>query len=228
MNVFRVIRPPDIFTLLNLVFGFLAILFAGRAATAGSSFQYALVFILLAAMADGLDGLVARKMGGSPLGANLDSLADLVSFGLAPPFLAISAFHLQPSIWPIAMLFLLCGALRLARFNVVSEKGDQHFEGLPIPAAGIALSASVLLDMPMLTILLMLFLALLMTSSIPYPKIRDLRLMIIFSGVYILVAAVVLWRHEMADVLYAALLLAALILLYMISPVVITRLRKER
>ena len=52
--------------------------------------------------------------------------------------------------------------------------------------------------------------------------------MIIFSSVYILVAAVVLWRHEMADVLYAALLLAALILLYMISPVVITRLRKER
>lgn len=227
MNVFRVIRPPDIFTLLNLVFGFFAILFASRAAS-GSSFQYALVFILLAAMADGLDGLVARKMGGSPLGANLDSLADLVSFGLAPPFLAISAFHLPPSIWPVAMLFLLCGALRLARFNVVSEKGDQHFEGLPIPAAGLALSASVLLGRPLLTVLLMLFLALLMTSSIPYPKIRDLRLMAIFSGVYILVAAILLWHHDIGSILYAALLLAALILLYMISPVVITRLRKER
>ncbi len=147
MNVFRVIRPPDIFTLLNLVFGFMAILFAGRAA-GGSSTQYALVFILLAAMADGLDGLVARKMGGSPLGANLDSLADLVSFGLAPPFLAISAFHLPPHIWPAAIFFLLCGALRLARFNIVSAKSDQHFEGLPIPAAGLALSASVLLGRP--------------------------------------------------------------------------------
>jgi CDP-diacylglycerol--serine O-phosphatidyltransferase len=226
MNVFRVIRPPDIFTLLNLVFGFFAILFAGRAGN--SSFQYALVFILLAAMADGLDGLVARKMGGSPLGANLDSLADLVSFGLAPPFLAISAFHLPPSLWPIAMLFLLCGALRLARFNVVSEKGDQHFEGLPIPAAGLALSASVLLGRPLLTVLLMLFLALLMTSSIPYPKIRDLRLMALFSGVYILVAAILLWHHDVGSILYAVLLLAALILLYMISPVVIKRLRKER
>ena len=226
MNVFRVIRPPDIFTLLNLVFGFFAILFASRAS--GSSLQYALVFILLAAMADGLDGLVARKMGGSPLGANLDSLADLVSFGLAPPFLAISAFHLPPSLWPVAMLFLLCGALRLARFNVVSEKGDQHFEGLPIPAAGLALSASVLLDMPKLTVLLMLFLALLMTSSIPYPKIRDLRLMALFSGVYILVAAILLWHHDVGSILYAVLLLAALILLYMISPVVIKRLRKER
>ena len=226
MNVFRVIRPPDIFTLLNLVFGFFAILFASRAG--GSSLQYALVFILLAAMADGLDGLVARKMGGSPLGANLDSLADLVSFGLAPPFLAISAFHLPPSLWPIAMLFLLCGALRLARFNVVSEKGDQHFEGLPIPAAGLALSASVLLGRPLLTVLLMLFLALLMTSSIPYPKIRDLRLMALFSGVYILVAAILLWHHDVGSILYAVLLLAALILLYMISPVVIKRLRKER
>lgn len=226
MNVFRVIRPPDIFTLLNLVFGFFAILFASRASS--SSFQYALVFILLAAMADGLDGLVARKMGGSPLGANLDSLADLISFGLAPPFLAISAFHLPPSLWPVAMLFLLCGALRLARFNVVSEKGDQHFEGLPIPAAGLALSASVLLGRPLLTVLLMLFLALLMTSSIPYPKIRDLRLMALFSGVYILVAAILLWHHDVGSILYAVLLLAALILLYMISPVVIKRLRKER
>jgi CDP-diacylglycerol--serine O-phosphatidyltransferase len=226
MNVFRVIRPPDVFTLLNLVFGFFAILFAGRAGN--SSLQYALVFILLAAMADGLDGLVARKMGGSPLGANLDSLADLVSFGLAPPFLAISAFHLPPSLWPVAMLFLLCGALRLARFNVVSEKGDQHFEGLPIPAAGLALSASVLLGRPLLTVLLMLFLALLMTSSIPYPKIRDLRLMALFSGVYILVAAILLWHHDVGSILYAVLLLAALILLYMISPVVIKRLRKER
>lgn len=227
MNVFRIIRLPDIFTLLNLVFGFMAILSAGRA-SGGSFPQYALVFILLAAMADGLDGLVARKVGGSPLGANLDSLADLVSFGLAPPFLAISVFHLPPHIWPIAMLFLLCGALRLARFNVVSAKSDQHFEGLPIPAAGLALSASVLLGRPTLTILLMLLLALLMTSSIPYPKIRDLRLMTLFSGVYLLVAAVLLWRHEMDYILYATLLLAVLILLYMISPVVITRLRKGK
>jgi archaetidylserine synthase len=227
MNVFRIIRLPDIFTLLNLVFGFMAILSAGRA-SGGAFPQYALVFILLAAMADGLDGLVARKVGGSILGANLDSLADLVSFGLAPPFLAISVFHLPTYIWPIAMLFLICGALRLARFNVVSAKSDQHFEGLPIPAAGLALSASVLLGKPALTILLMLFLALLMTSSIPYPKIRDLRLMTLFSGVYLLVAAVLLWRHEMDYILYATLLLAVLILLYMISPVVITRLRKGK
>ena len=224
MNVFRVIRLPDIFTLLNVVFGFLAILAAGRA-WGGNIPQYAVVFILLAAMADGLDGFLARKVGGSPLGANLDSLADLISFGTAPVFLAISAFHLPPYIWPAGIFFLLCGTLRLARFNVVSGKSDSFFEGLPIPAAGIALSASVLLGRPTLTIVLMLFLALLMTSSISYPKIRDLRVMIILGGIFLVVGLFLFRQH---DILYATFVVIALITLYLTSPVVISRLRKER
>jgi archaetidylserine synthase len=227
MNVFRVIRLPDIFTLLNLVFGFMAVLAAGRA-YGGTFPQYALVFILLAAMADGLDGFLARKVGGSPLGANLDSLADLISFGTAPAFLAISAFHLPPHVWPIAIFFLLCGALRLARFNVVSAKNDQYFEGLPIPAAGIALSASVLLGRPTLTIVLMLFLALLMTSSISYPKIRDLRLMTLFGCIFLLVGMVIFRQHDYDDILYATLVVIVLITLYLTSPVVITRLQKKK
>jgi len=224
MNVFRVIRLPDLFTLLNVVFGFLAILAAGRA-WGGNIPQYAVVFILLAAMADGLDGFLARKVGGSPLGANLDSLADLISFGTAPVFLAISTFHLPPHIWPVGIFFLLCGTLRLARFNVVSGKSDSFFEGLPIPAAGIALSASVLLGRPTLTIVLMLFLALLMVSSISYPKIRDLRVMIVLGGIF-LVVGLFLFRQD--DILHATLVVIALITLYLTSPVVISRLRKGK
>ena len=224
MNVFRVIRLPDLFTLLNVVFGFLAILAAGGA-WGGIYPQYAVVFILLAAMADGLDGFLARKVGGSPLGANLDSLADLISFGTAPVFLAISAFHLPPHIWPVGIFFLLCGTLRLARFNVVSGKSDSFFEGLPIPAAGIALSASVLLGRPTLTIVLMLFLALLMTSSISYPKIRDLRVMIILGGIFLVVGLFLFRQH---DILYATFVVIALITLYLTSPVVISRLRKGK
>jgi len=227
MNVFRVIRLPDLFTLLNVVFGFLAILAAGRA-WGGNIPQYAVVFILLAAMADGLDGFLARKVGGSPLGANLDSLADLISFGTAPVFLAISAFHLPPHIWPVGIFFLLCGTLRLARFNVVSGKSDQFFEGLPIPAAGIALSASVLLGRPTLTIVLMLFLALLMTSSISYPKIRDLRVMAALGGIFLVVGLVLFRQHDMDDIFYATLVVIALITPYLISPVVISRLRKGK
>lgn len=224
MNVFRVMRLPDVFTLLNVVFGFLAILAAGRA-WGGSFPQYAVVFILLAAMADGVDGFLARKVGGSPLGANLDSLADLISFGTAPVFLAISAFHLPPHIWPLGIFFLICGTLRLARFNIVSGKSDQFFEGLPIPAAGIALSASVLLGRPTLTIVLMLFLALLMVSSIPYPKIKDLRIMLILGGIF-LVVGLFLFRQD--DILHATLVVIALITLYLTSPVVIARLRKGK
>jgi len=227
MNVFRVIRLPDLFTLLNVVFGFLALLAAGRS-WGGNYPQYAVVFILLAAMADGLDGYLARKVGGSPLGANLDSLADLISFGTAPVFLAISAFHLPPHIWPVGIFFLLCGTLRLARFNVVSGKSDQFFEGLPIPAAGIALSASVLLGRPTLTIVLMLFLALLMTSSISYPKIRDLRVMAALGGIFLVVGLVLFRQHDMDDIFYATLVVIALITPYLISPVVISRLRKGK
>jgi archaetidylserine synthase len=224
MNVFRVIRLPDLFTLLNVVFGFLAILAAGRA-WGDNIPQYAVVFILLAAMADGLDGFLARKVGGSPLGANLDSLADLISFGTAPVFLAISTFHLPPHIWPVGIFFLICGTLRLARFNVVSGKSDSFFEGLPIPAAGIALSASVLLGRPTLTIVLMLFLALLMVSSISYPKIRDLRVMLILGGIFLVVGLFLFRQH---DILYATLVVIALITLYLTSPVVISRLRKGK
>ena len=224
MNVFRVIRLPDLFTLLNVVFGFLAILAAGRA-WGGNIPQYAVVFILLAAMADGLDGFLARKVGGSPLGANLDSLADLISFGTAPVFLAISTFHLPPHIWPVGIFFLICGTLRLARFNVVSGKSDSFFEGLPIPAAGIALSASVLLGRPTLTIVLMLFLALLMVSSISYPKIRDLRVMLILGGIFLVVGLFLFRQH---DILHATFVVIALITLYLTSPVVISRLRKGK
>lgn len=227
MNVFRVMRLPDLFTLLNAVFGFMAILAAGYA-RGGAFTQYALVFILLAAIADGLDGFLARKVGGSPLGANLDSLADLISFGTAPAFLAISAFHLPPHIWPIGIFFLLCGTLRLARFNVISSKSDQYFEGLPIPAAGIALSASVLLGRPTLTIVLMLFLALLMTSSISYPKIRDLRLMAMLGGIFLVVGLVLFSQHNMDDILYAVFVVIILIALYLSSPVVISRIRKRK
>ena len=223
MNVFRVMRLPDLFTLLNVVFGFLALLAAGGA-WGGNSLNYAVVFILLAAAADGLDGFVARKTGSSPIGANLDSLADLISFGTAPVYLAIMAFHLGPLVWPAGIFYLICGTLRLARFNV-SGKSGQFFEGLPIPAAGIFLSASVLLGRPNLTIVLMLLLAGLMVSSISYPKIRDIRAMALF-GLIFLVVGWLIFRQN--DILYAALLVIIVIILYLASPVVITRLQKRK
>ena len=223
MNVFRVMRLPDLFTLLNVILGFLALLAAGGA-WGGNSTNFAVVFILLAAAADGLDGFVARKTGSSPIGANLDSLADLISFGTAPAYLAIMAFHLGPLVWPAGIFYLICGTLRLARFNVTG-KGDNFFEGLPIPAAGIFLSASVLLGRPTLTMVLMLLLAGLMVSSISYPKIRDIRAMALFGFIF-LAAGWFIFRQN--DILYAALLVIMMIILYLASPVVIIRLQKRK
>ncbi|VVB67313.1 Archaetidylserine synthase [uncultured archaeon] len=222
MNILRMIRPPDLLTLLNIAFGFSALLAAARYSQIPP--QAAVVFILLAAMADGLDGFLARRLGSGPLGASLDSLADLVSFGAAPAFLALQTFDPSPQAWLLGIIYLVCGTLRLARFDT-SQKSDQFFEGLPIPAAGIALSASVLLDRSGLTLLIMLALSLAMVSSISFPKIRD---MMAFSllGLVLLGAGSLIWLG--IETVYAALLLLIIIMIYLASPVVISCPRKGR
>ncbi len=223
MNVLRALRPPDLFTILNIALGFAAILLVSRWQSP-EMIKAAVVLIILAAVADGLDGFVARRTGSGPLGANLDSLADLVSFGAAPAFLVVVAFRLPLYIWPAAIFFLVCGAIRLARFNV-SGKSDRLFEGLPIPAAGMALSASVLLDRPGLTLPLMLVLALLMISTFPYPKIRDMRVLSVLGLLVIAAAWAVFFQ---SNIIYTAILLGALIIMYLLSPVVISRLQKGK
>jgi len=107
MNILLLLRVPDYFTLLNAAFGLCALLAAGQSQDQISA-QLAVIFIIFAAIADGLDGFLARKLGSSPIGANLDSLADLVSFGVAPAFLALDAFD-SPNLWP-AGIFSYCSA----------------------------------------------------------------------------------------------------------------------
>jgi archaetidylserine synthase len=223
MNVFRELKPADGVTLLNALFGFLALLTASRA-DGPLSIQASVVFILLAAVSDGIDGFLARRWGSSPLGADLDSLADLISFGVAPAFLAITAFREQPFVLAAGIFYLLASLLRLARFNA-SPNDERFFEGLPVPAASILLAASVLYGRAIITGFLMLVLAVLMVSSAPYPKVRDIRALSLM-GLTILAAASLIWKQE--DVLVAALLLIAIMTIYMISPVVVSRLRKER
>lgn len=223
MNILHALRPPDLFTILNISLGFAAILLIHESQSQ-DTIKLAVLLIIIAAVADGLDGFVARRTGSGPLGANLDSLADLISFGAAPAFLVVGAFSPPMHIWPAAIIFLICGALRLARFNI-SGKSDQLFEGLPIPAAGMALSVSVLLGKPSLTFPLMLFLALLMISTLPYPKIRDMRILLIL-GLLVIAAAWAVFLQS--NILYAAIILGALVIAYLLSPVVISRLQKGR
>lgn len=165
---------PSVFTCLNLFFGFAALI-----QTARQDVETAAWFIIIAVLCDGMDGKVARWTGtDSVYGFEMDSLADLVSFGAAPAFLAYAS-GLQDLGIPgflIAFLYLLAGLYRLARFNVI-QAGDRTrgYIGLPIPVAGMFIAAFGLFQLHMKTIvhhgiLVFLFagLSVLMVSTVPY------------------------------------------------------------
>jgi CDP-diacylglycerol--serine O-phosphatidyltransferase len=175
---------PNLFTTGNLFCGFWAIVSVFQ-----EKFFFAAIAILLACVFDVLDGKVARLSGAtSKFGIQYDSLSDLVSFGIAPAVLAYS-WALRPYGrfgWLAAFLFVVCGALRLARFNVMSSTGEvKYFKGLPIPAAASMIALTILLYLRLIetgwvkdiVILVMIYvLAFLMVSSIRYTSLKELDL----------------------------------------------------
>jgi len=143
---------PSLITILNGVAGFAAIAFAAKATKA--AFAMAGYMVLLAMIADVLDGRLARiSKSTSSFGGQLDSLCDIISFGVAPAFLMLKVLEyklgfaelsgpfenlLQRFIWLVAAAYLCCAAIRLARFNVENEEDESahmSFIGLPSPAA---------------------------------------------------------------------------------------------
>jgi CDP-diacylglycerol--serine O-phosphatidyltransferase len=176
---------PHLFTTGNLAAGFYAIVRAAE----GDLVRAALA-IIVAGILDGLDGRVARRVGAtSPFGLEYDSIADAVSFGVAPAVIAWSAGALQDlgwTGWVLAFVYAVCAALRLARFNVTPPRFAGRFQGLPSPAAAGMVAASALfsaflqehaasLELPaLLPGLGVALLGLLMVSSIPYRSFKDL------------------------------------------------------
>lgn len=133
---------PSIFTIANMAFGFFAILLASE-----GKFVQAAWFIVASYVMDMLDGRVARLVHGeSSFGVEIDSLSDWMSFGIAPAYLVYKLVLKDYGVWgyPVAFLYVLCAALRLARFNVKSHFGGgskDYFQGLPTPgAAGVMIS----------------------------------------------------------------------------------------
>ena len=130
---------PNALTLINVCVGLSSIKFALDA-----KFELSIIAIIFAAIFDALDGRVARLLKGTSLvGKELDSLADLISFGVAPAFIMYfwSLNNLGKFGWLLTMIYVVCVALRLARFNVSSNLEhswkDNYFEGVPSPAGGI-------------------------------------------------------------------------------------------
>ena len=197
----RIYLLPNLMTAGNLCCGFFAVLtiFKGMElndfAEAYPFYEKAILLIFGSCLFDLLDGRLAR-MGGqeSPFGQEFDSIADVVSFGMAPALLVSKAvlFNLPSKLgWAIAFIYLLCGAMRLARFNCLAnmpkKKGDsQDFRGIPIPmAAGFIASITFLLiyfskndrgdDLGVWNYVLgaaMLGLSALMISNVKYPSFK--------------------------------------------------------
>jgi CDP-diacylglycerol--serine O-phosphatidyltransferase len=197
---------PNLLTAGNLFCGFVALTKIVEADLTPSPegvinwgpIKVAMAFILLACIFDLFDGRVAR-MGGidSPFGREFDSLADLISFGVAPAFLVhrvvlADVFVNHPQIgWFIASIYLLCGAFRLARFNVLAAQGDRgtsEFVGFPIPsAAGLVVSLTLLIihlnenerslgRWRYIPAVVLVFLSIMMVSTVRYPSFKSLGL----------------------------------------------------
>ncbi len=186
LSVGRVV--PSVLTLLGLCSGITAIRFAIDA-----QWSAAVIAIIFAMLFDMLDGRAARRLGAdTPFGAQLDSLADLVSFGVAPGVLIYlwSLERMGNAGWIAALIFCVCSAIRLARFNVQSVRDEgatarhPYFTGLPTPAAAGLLMLPLLLSFqgggeifraPIVSGITIAIAASLMVSRLPTPSIKYMR-----------------------------------------------------
>ena len=175
---------PSMFTIGNMFCGYACVVFAMR-----GEFHTAAPFIGIAFIMDALDGRVARMTGAtSAFGIQLDSLADVISFGMAPAILSFAwgMHQLGRWGWAIAFLFVAAAALRLARFNIqtTAAPDKRYFVGMPSPAAASVPAATVFawpyqiqdFTMALLVVPVVLVPALLMVSTIRFRSFKDLNL----------------------------------------------------
>lgn len=211
---------PNLFTAASIFTGFYAIALALEGA-----FESAAWFIFLALIFDGLDGRVARMTNtASHFGVEFDSLADIVAFGVAPAlllYLYIGESYGRIGI-VVSALFIIFGAVRLARFNVMTSRIEPSvFIGLPIPTAAIMISIAILLlehyreitDLKILVLPLTVILSILMVSNIRYPSFKKMN----FKTFHLMRFLVVLIVIAMGVFIYpieALAILAAGYLLY--------------
>ncbi len=175
---------PNIITLTSMCLGLTAL----RLSYMREDIYYSLVLLLIAAVLDGVDGKIARKLKvESPTGAQLDSLADFLNFCITPALIAFE-WHLKELYffgWAATLIFLVGGAYRLARFNVMYSKGienisSNYFVGVPTPAGAVLLFLPIVLELKgyiattssIYTSLYMTFISFLMISHIKTPSNR--------------------------------------------------------
>jgi CDP-diacylglycerol--serine O-phosphatidyltransferase len=209
---------PSLFTVGNLFLGIISIILVFH-----QHWQYAAIMVILGMLLDGLDGRVARMLNTqSEFGKELDSLSDVVTFGVAPAMImyvsVLQNVGPESIAWIVTALFPVCGALRLARFNVqASEPG--YFTGLPITAAGGILATMALynnyVNSTYVLVLGMICLSYLMVSQIKYPTFKKVRFPKIFYVILplfliSLAAAAIYYPEQLPKLLFIPLVIYAL------------------
>lgn len=207
---------PNIFTLGNLFLGMIAIFMA-----IDGKYSHAALMVIVAMLLDGLDGRIARALNAqSEFGKELDSLSDVISFGVAPAVIMyfVAFQEANPALaWTVTAVFPMCGALRLARFNVVNGTSG-YFTGLPIPAAGSVLAILSLFhqEIPLFSMAVAtLMLSYLMISSLKYPNFKRVGLpkkAVWIAPLVVIVAVVVAVRFpaQLSKLLFVPLVLYAM------------------
>jgi|Deesub1362A_J573_1020465.scaffolds.fasta_scaffold01480_7 archaetidylserine synthase len=208
-KVLETIRLPDLISIANGALGYASCLMILE-----GYLKLSAIAILFASILDGIDGTVARNIEFSSFGKILDSFFDLISFGVAPALLVYKLSSSDLSI-AISSAFVICGALRLARFTISSK---ENFSGLPITASGITVVLLFLSNLPInLILLLMIILSALMISDLKYLKVRDLRALFIFLILLLSIILTTLISAENFSKIFSLISLF-LIFIYILSP----------
>jgi len=167
MNFIKTLKKQDYVTLLNVGSGCLAIFFSLL-----HLLNLAAILILLSVLFDYFDGKVARKNRPTEFGKHLDSLADIVSFGVAPAVFAFVISSKTIVLIPIWIFFVICGILRLARFNTIKTEKTKEYIGMPITLNGIIVPTIYFINTPIIVYpIIYLISSLLMISNIKIKKV---------------------------------------------------------
>ena len=191
-NIRQFIAISDIISLLNMSCGFLSVL-----SSMNRNFELAALLMIFAIMFDSVDGWVARKTNRHDtlgFGKNIDSLSDVISFGLAPAIFVYSTINttstfIQPIVILISLFIVICGVLRLTRYNVIADKlNTKDFIGFPIPGISFALSTFYLSGLfnPYIALIMSVIISLLMICNVKYKKFDNIPLIAI-SAILIII-----------------------------------------
>ena len=217
---------PNILTLIGVCIGLTSIKFAFD-----GKFELSIIAVIVAGIIDGLDGRIARLIKGtSKVGKELDSLTDVISFGVAPAFIMYfwSMSQIGRLGWLISLIYVVCVALRLARFNINSESEpswrDNFFEGIPSPAGGVLVLMPLIysysevqflkLNYQIIVPSLFIFISILLISKIPTYSLK--KIVVPRSATIFLLFVVVLYFGLLLIYTFNTLIISGVLYLIMI------------